>query len=56
MIFESINECDPLIKKTLYNNMIISGGNSLLSGLCERLEKEVDLLCPQKGITKVISG
>jgi hypothetical protein len=37
MILESINSCDIDIKRQLFNNIILTGGNSLLSGFSSRL-------------------
>ena len=47
MAFESIGDCDLDIRKDLYENMIMSGGSTLYDGLPDRLEKELDALCPQ---------
>lgn len=37
MIVDSINSCDIDIKKELFSNIIVTGGNSLLNGFCSRL-------------------
>jgi len=55
MAFESIGECDLDIRKDLYENLIMSGGSTLYEGLPDRLEKELDALCPQQGMVKVIA-
>jgi len=47
MVFSSIQECDIDIRKDLYSNVILSGGTTLYGGLPDRLEKEIDALCPQ---------
>jgi actin len=56
MTFESIQECDMDIRKELYSNVILSGGTTLYSGLPDRLEQELDKLCPQNGMVKIIAG
>ncbi len=56
MTFNSIQECDIDIRKDLYSNVILSGGTTLYEGLPDRLEKEVDALCPQSGQVKIIAS
>ena len=51
----SINKCDTDIRKHLYNNVVLSGGNSLFPGFRERLEREISLLSPQTNTVKVIA-
>ena len=51
----SINKCDSDIRKHLYNNVVLSGGNSLFPGFRERLEREISLLSPQTNQVKVIA-
>ena len=46
LIISSINLCDINIRKHLYTNIVLSGGNSLFPGVRERLEKEISLLVP----------
>ena len=41
MMIETINGCDVDIRKELYNNIIICGGNSLLGGLVDKISKKV---------------
>jgi actin len=56
MSFGSIKECDIDIRADLYGNVILSGGTTLYTGLPDRLEKELDALCPQSGQVKIIAG
>ena len=42
-----IEKCDIDIRKDLYNNIVLSGGNSMFRGLKERLEKEIKALSPK---------
>lgn len=43
------------IKETLLNNIIIVGGNTLLPGYTERMEKELSLYGPQNAKIKTYS-
>jgi actin len=56
MSYESIVECDIDIRSDLYANVILSGGTTLYQGLPDRLEKELDALCPSTGVVKVIAS
>jgi actin len=49
-IFNSIMMCDESIRPSLFGNIILAGGSSMLPGLAERLQKELELLTPS-GIT-----
>lgn len=44
---DSIQKCDMNVKKILYNNIILSGGTSMLKGLKERLTNEIQSLVPE---------
>ena len=44
--YNSIQKCDIDIRKDLYNNIVLSGGNSMFDGLPERLIKEIKNLAP----------
>ena len=39
--YNSIQKCDLDKRKDLYNNIVLSGGNSMFNGLPERLTKEI---------------
>ncbi len=56
MTYNSIVECDIDVRTDLYSNLILSGGTTLYEGLPDRLEKELDALCPQSGVVKVIAS
>lgn len=56
MSFASIQDCDMDIRKDLYSNVILSGGSTLYEGLPDRLEKELDALCPAANMVKIIAG
>jgi len=55
LCFKSITECDLDVRKDLYENIILSGGSTLYEGLPDRVESEVDKMCPQQGVVKVIA-
>ena len=55
LCFKSITDCDLDVRKDLYENIILSGGSTLYEGLPDRVEQEVDKLCPQQGVVKVIA-
>ena len=55
LAFKSITESDLDVRKDLYENIILSGGSTLYEGLPDRVESEVDKMCPQQGVVKVIA-
>ena len=44
LCFNSVFRCDPYIRRDMYANVVIGGGNTMFSGFAERLEQEVDVL------------
>ena len=48
-------KCDIDIRKDLYNQIVLSGGTSMYSGLSDRLQKEVTSLAPSTMKVKIIS-
>jgi len=56
MAFSSITDCDLDIRTDLYSNVILSGGSTMYKNLPDRLTAELDKLCPQQGVVKVIAG
>jgi len=52
-----IIKCHETIKKILYNNIFLSGGNTMFKGFPERLTKEIKALAPEsyKNDVKVIA-
>ena len=56
--YNSILKCDIDIRKDLYNNIVLSGGNSMFNGLPERLTKEIKYLAlfSMKDEVKVIAS
>jgi len=43
---DTIKECDLDVRRTLYDNIILSGGTTLIPGFADRLESEVQKLAP----------
>ena len=41
MIMDSINRGDLDIRKEMYSNILVTGGNSLLPGFVERMQKQL---------------
>ena len=55
MTFASIQECDIDVRKELYQSIMLSGGTTLYKNLPERMEKEIDSLCPQPNMVKILA-
>merc|ERR1740117_639687 len=51
--YKCIQSCDIDLRRDLYKNIVLSGGNTLFPGIEQRLTKEVKALCPQKIDIKV---
>ena len=54
-LFDSICKSNVDIRKNLYSNLILSGGNTLFPGIQERLQKELTKLAPSSTIIKIIA-
>ncbi|KAL7713283.1 actin [Entamoeba marina] len=51
MIYESVMKCDDDIQNCIFNNIVLSGGNTMLKGFKERFELEIKkLVLPSQGI------
>lgn len=55
MIYNSIINCDTDIRKDLYANIILSGGNTMYPGIAKRLKKELIDLAPTAMKIKIIA-
>ena len=55
MIIDAINRGDIDIRKELYSNILITGGNSLLPGFVERIQKQLYNFSPQSVKIKTIT-
>ncbi|CAI4228584.1 unnamed protein product [Auanema sp. JU1783] len=47
LIVDSIRKCDMDLRKTLYGNIVLSGGSTMFAGFGDRLLSEVRKLAPQ---------
>lgn len=54
-IFNSIDNCQPDVRKELYANIVLTGGTTMFQGLPERIEKEVVALAQPSMKVKVIA-
>lgn len=46
MVYNSVNNCDIDLRPLLLNNVVVTGGNTLLNGFNERLNYELPLKAP----------
>ena len=44
--YNSILKCDPDVRRGLYENVILSGGNTMFPGIADRMQKELTSLSP----------
>jgi actin len=44
--FDSIMKCDVDIKKDLFKNIVLAGGNTMFKKMKERMKKEIQALAP----------
>ena len=56
LIDNSIQECDIDTRADLYKNIILSGGNTMLEGIGERILKEIEARAPKSISVKVIAS
>ena len=54
-LFESIIKTDMSIHKTLYNNIVLSGGNTLFQGFPDRIRREINEMAPPTKKTRIIA-
>ena len=55
LLYRSIMKCDVDIRKDLYGNILMSGGNTKFDGIQERMQKEMKALAPDSMAIKVIA-
>lgn len=55
MLYNSIQKSDIEIRRTLYNEVVLTGGSSLLNGFPERLIGEMKKLMPSNSKIKIWS-
>jgi actin len=54
--YNSIARCDVDIRRDLYNNIVLSGGTTMIPGLAARMHKEVESMAPASIKVKVVAG
>lgn len=55
-VYKCIQACDIDLRRDLFNNIVLSGGNTMFPGIAERLESELKALAPQKINVKVVAN
>ena len=55
MILKGINSCDIDLRERIYSNILLMGGNTLIPGFTERLEKNLYSSAPQSAKVKIFS-
>ena len=55
LLFDSIINCDINARKDLYENIILSGGNTKFGGFADRIKKEITALAPPTMRVKVVT-
>ena len=53
--YNSIMKCDVDIRRDLYANIVLSGGNTMFAGIAERMSKEITALAPASMKVKIIA-
>ena len=53
--YDSILKCDVDIRKDMYSNILLSGGNTMVPGIGERMVKEITALAPPTVKIKVVA-
>jgi len=56
MVVESIGKSDIDIRRDLFQNVILSGGNTLYKGFLERLQRQIPEISPQNVKVKVLGS
>jgi len=54
-VFNSIMKCDVDLRKDLYANTVLSGGNFMFPGIADRMEKEITALAPPTMKTRIVA-
>ena len=55
LVFDSVMNCDINTRADLFTNIILSGGSTMITGLPERLDKEMKNLVPSRIRSKIIA-
>jgi actin-related protein len=54
--YNSIMKCDMEVRKDLFENVVLSGGSTMFSGLAERMHKELAALAPPIAKVKIVAS
>jgi len=55
LTYDSIQKCDIDIRKDLYQNVVLSGGTTMFTGIDNRLEKEITAKAPASVKVKIVA-
>lgn len=55
MVLDAINSCDIDLKKEMFSNIVLTGGNSLLNGFVARLQGKLNDMAPPNSKVKMIA-
>jgi len=55
-VYQCIQACEIDLRRDLFSNIVLSGGNTMFPGIAERLESELKALAPQKINVKVVAN
>jgi len=55
LTYDSIQKCDIDIRKDLYQNVVLSGGTTMFTGIDARLEKEITAKAPASVKVKIVA-
>lgn len=53
--YNTIMKCDVDIRKYLYANTVLSGGNTMFPGIAERMKHEISALAPPTMKIRIVS-
>ncbi|KAF6003359.1 Actrt2p [Cyanidiococcus yangmingshanensis] len=56
LLYEAVQKCDLDLRRSLYGNIVLSGGTSLFRGLPERLQRELERQIPARVKTKITAA
>eukprot|EP00003_Mantamonas_plastica_P028018 TRINITY_DN6181_c0_g1_i2.p1 TRINITY_DN6181_c0_g1~~TRINITY_DN6181_c0_g1_i2.p1 ORF type:complete len:188 (-),score=36.19 TRINITY_DN6181_c0_g1_i2:112-675(-) len=54
-VYNAITKVDTDIRSDLFGNILLSGGNTMFSGMCERVQRELLNLAPSNMKVKVVA-
>lgn len=55
LVLDSINQCDIDLRKELLSNVILTGGNTLIPGFVDLMQKKLNEIAPQNAKVKLIA-